>query len=36
MVSVILRHQYASKTNEWDFKPVEEDPVLYYPIKTFV
>jgi len=36
VVSVVLRHEYASKINKCNFKSGEQDPVLYYPIKTFV
>ena len=36
VVSVMLCREYAFKTNEYNFKSGEQDPVLYYPIKTFV
>jgi len=36
VVSVVLRHEYASKVTKCNFKSGEQDPVLYYPIKTFV
>jgi len=30
VVSVMLCHEYASKTNEYNFKSGEQDPVFYY------